>query len=68
MEKFFLFHRTTGSPEIYYIGIFSIKFEKKIETRFFLPGIRQKYSSSSKYVDNRGIRMNQHENLTFRLI
>jgi hypothetical protein len=30
-----------------------------IETRFFLSGIHQKYSSSSKCVDNRDIRMNK---------
>jgi hypothetical protein len=38
------------------------------ENRFFLPGIHQKYSSSSKCVDNHDIRMNKHKNLTFRLI
>jgi hypothetical protein len=45
-----------------------MKFEKKIETRFFLPGIHQKYSSSSKRVDNRDIRMKKHKNLPFRRI
>ena len=71
MEKFFLFHRTTGSPvtgDLLY-RYFQYKiWEKKIETRFFLPGIHQKYSSSSKCVDNGDIRMNKHKNLTFRLI
>jgi hypothetical protein len=49
MEKFFLFYRTTGSPVTgdLFIGIFGINFEKKIESRFFLPGIHQNYSSSS---------------------
>ena len=70
MEKFCLIHRTTGSPvtgDLLYT-YFSIKLEKKNETRFFRPGIHQKYSSSSKCVDNRDIRMNKHKNLTFRLI
>jgi hypothetical protein len=63
--EFFVFHRTTGSPEINYIGIFGIKLEKQIETRFFLPGIHQKYSSSYKCVDNRDIRINKHKHLFF---
>ena len=45
----------------FFISIFSIKFEKKIETH-------PKYSSSSKCVENRDIRMKQHKHLTFRLI
>jgi hypothetical protein len=71
MEKFSLFHRTTSSPVTGDVlsRYFQYKIrEKKIETRFFLLGIHQKYSSSSECVDNRGIRMNKHENLTFRLI
>jgi hypothetical protein len=71
MEKFLLFHRTTSSPvtgDLLY-RYFQYKiWEKEIETRFFLPGIHQNNSSSSKRVDNRGIRMNKHKNITFRLI
>ena len=40
----------------------------KNETHFFLPGIHQKYSTSSNCVDNRGLRINKHKNLTFQLI
>jgi hypothetical protein len=72
MENFFNFlsdyRFTDNRRSIIYIGIFSIKFEKKIETRLFLPGIHQKYSSSSECVDNRDIRINKYKNLPFRLI
>jgi hypothetical protein len=50
------------------IGIFRIKFGKKNRKSLFLPGIHQKYSSTSKCVDDRDIRMNKHKNLAFRLI
>jgi hypothetical protein len=68
-EKFCVIHRTTGSPvtgDILY-RYFQYKIVEK-NRNFFLPGIHQKYSSSSKCVDIRDIRMNKHKNLIFRLI
>jgi uncharacterized protein YfkK (UPF0435 family) len=71
MEKFSLFHRTTGSPVtgdlLYRYFQYKIQ-ENKSKLVFFLSGIHQKYSLSSKCVDNRGLRMNKQKNLTFRLI
>jgi hypothetical protein len=49
-------------------AIFSIKVEEKNRSSFFSSRNSSKYSSNSKYVDNRDIRMKKHKNITFQLI